>query len=1000
MRLVEWPAVGALGLISLGLGTLGYFVYAPRCAGEAFVAHLLDSLYRSLQLIALEFCWEEPGVAVPWPLQVARFALPPLAGWTALRALYALFREQAQLLKIWLVYRRHIIVCGLGQKGLALVRDLRGRGERVVVVELDAENDFIQPCRDAGAIVLVGDATTAQTLERAGIARARLLVAVTPQDSTNVEIADLARNIKLRPGCRQTLTCIIQLLDPRFCRNLQGWALAERSTGRFRLELFNIYRDGARRLCRESQPFADSVSVPHVVVVGTGRMATAVVEQVAREWLGRERQRHATEKVEVPFRDWLSRFRMTLAGPGASAAAGLLLAQHGWLAECCDLIGRDVAVPSAEFERGVFLPGEDEVCCAFVCLEDGEASFVAGTTLVGLLSGRKARVVAVVEREVGIALCGAECAEGSFPSVFPLLERTCDATLVERGVVETVARALHEQWCSRAVEADRAAPTWQEAPEYMRDSSRAAVGSYRDLLTELGFELRPLADPQHTDGTLSSAEIEEIARREHERWAEERRAEGWTLGERYDDDRKTSPWLRTWNDSGYAETNKDYDRKQVVKLPAMLAGADIEIRRNRWVLFGRELAQDCLQNHGQAACPMPVGPEPEKEWIDRAGVIVGALMSHGYRVEALPKGGVRVISLPADIERDFDAEGGVCRALDPGFDRLDDRLQQTRRAAASRIPAILARLGFEIRPDRQERLAIALHVHYCRTRRAAGDTQATNPSLVPWRELPEYKRESNRLAARDVERKLRAVGCHVRDRRGDEPLFVFEAEEVELIARMEHERWLAEKQSQGWKYGPTRSDIEKTNPYMRSWEELSAAERRNDLDTARDLPTLLAGVGQQIERDERDVIGRQIHEEYLRSQREKGDTPDENPSLVPWYRLPPHLRESNRRQADDIRRKLESIGCRIVPAAEAADEKFEFTSDELERLAKEEHDRWVREREADGWRFAPKKDVQRKLSPYLVPWEQLAEDIRDNDRNAVRAIPVVLAAAGLAVRRK
>lgn len=1005
-RLLEWPVVAALGLAGLVLGTWGFWRYIPRGPAVPPLGHFLNALYSALQLIALEFNWQDSGTPVPVPLQIARFMLPPVAGWTALRAVYSLFHDQAQLLKIWLLYRRHAIVCGLGQKGMALVRDLRARGERVVVVELDAENDFIGPCRDAGAKVLVGDATAVQTLMRAGVAHASLLLAVTPQDSVNVEIANRARTIKLQPGCSETLTCIIQLQDIRFCHDLRGWALADRASGRFRLELFNSYRDGARKLCAKPPAFTGAEASPHVVVVGTGRMAVAACECLAREWLRLEKQRHREDRVTAPFWEWLSArrsrdecCRVTLVGPDATAAARLLLAQREWIDRCCKLVGRDIAVPSAEFESGAFLTDTNEVDRAYVCLDDGEAAFVAGITLVRLLDGSRVPVTAVVENEAGIARCTGIGQAEAFPGAFPLLERVCDFTIIERGVTETVARAIHEQWRVRAGKEGRQAPTWEEAPEYMRDSSRAAVGSYRDCLMELGFQLRPLTDPRHADEPFSAAEIEELARREHDRWVEERTASGWSLGEVYDDSRKTSPWLRLWDDKDYTGSDRDYDREQASRLPEMLAEVDIEVRRDRWVQFGRKLFADCRHNAGQSAGPELTG-EVEEEWIARAGEVVRALRLFGYELAALPRGGARAVPLPGGAEEDFDVEGGVCRVLDPGFDALDVTRQQARRAAASRIPGILTRLGFEIRPMPEERLAIALHVHYCRTRRAAGDTPATNPSMKPWRELPGYKRDSNRLAARDVGRKLQAVGCHVRERREGEPLFEFEPEEVELIARLEHERWMEEKLGQDWKYGPVRSDREKTNPYLRPWEELAPAERENDLATARGLPGLLADGGQQIERDQRDIIGRAIHEEYRRSLQSSGQKPEENPSLVPWYRLPPHLRESNRKQADDIRRKLESIGCRIVPLAEAGAVSFEFTADEIERLAKEEHDRWVKEREAEGWRPGPKKDIVHKLSPWLVPWEQLPEDVKDYDRNAVRAIPLVLAAAGLSVRRQ
>jgi hypothetical protein len=68
-------------------------------------------------------------------------------------------------------------------------------------------------------------------------------------------------------------------------------------------------------------------------------------------------------------------------------------------------------------------------------------------------------------------------------------------------------------------------------------------------------------------------------------------------------------------------------------------------------------------------------------------------------------------------------------------------------------------------------------------------------------------------------------------------------------------------------------------------------------------------------------------------------------------------------------------------------------------LARREHERWWRERESDGWTFAPQKDISAKRSPYLVPWEDLSEEIRDKDRDIVRGIPAFLARAGFRVVR-
>lgn len=159
------------------------------------------------------------------------------------------------------------------------------------------------------------------------------------------------------------------------------------------------------------------------------------------------------------------------------------------------------------------------------------------------------------------------------------------------------------------------------------------------------------------------------------------------------------------------------------------------------------------------------------------------------------------------------------------------------------------------------------------------------------------------------------------------------------------------------------------------------------LDATCDLEVLLGG--------DREVIARAIHYAYARHERAAGHTVADNPAMVQWRDLPETLRESNRCQADDIRVKLESIGRRIVPLDHRCSRPEGFDDGEIERLARDEHVRWMRERESQQWTYGPAKDLSARKSPDLCPWEELTEEAREKDRQAVRSIPEVLARAGL-----
>ena len=61
-----------------------------------------------------------------------------------------------------------------------------------------------------------------------------------------------------------------------------------------------------------------------------------------------------------------------------------------------------------------------------------------------------------------------------------------------------------------------------------------------------------------------------------------------------------------------------------------------------------------------------------------------------------------------------------------------------------------------------------------------------------------------------------------------------------------------------------------------------------------------------------------------------------------------------------------------------------------------EHERWMESLLSDGWIYSlGSKDAQRKTHPLLVDWAQLDEAEKEKDRDAIRAIPAMLARAGL-----
>jgi hypothetical protein len=148
-----------------------------------------------------------------------------------------------------------------------------------------------------------------------------------------------------------------------------------------------------------------------------------------------------------------------------------------------------------------------------------------------------------------------------------------------------------------------------------------------------------------------------------------------------------------------------------------------------------------------------------------------------------------------------------------------------------------------------------------------------------------------------------------------------------------------------------------------------------------------------------ELLARAIHGDYVHQQREAGQTPETNAALRDWDDLDQASKERNRRQAAHLGVKLDAVGCEIEPWTDWDSEPVVFTKEEVESLAEMEHERWCEERRAEGWVYAAQRDDAHRRNPYLLPWGELPEGIKDWNRAAARKLPDLVARAGFAVVR-
>jgi ppGpp synthetase/RelA/SpoT-type nucleotidyltranferase len=154
-----------------------------------------------------------------------------------------------------------------------------------------------------------------------------------------------------------------------------------------------------------------------------------------------------------------------------------------------------------------------------------------------------------------------------------------------------------------------------------------------------------------------------------------------------------------------------------------------------------------------------------------------------------------------------------------------------------------------------------------------------------------------------------------------------------------------------------------------------------------------------LDRQEIDRLGQIVHNNYLKvNPVSPGSEADVVPSRRKWENLPPDLQASSKAQIIYAAEILSSEGYAIVKHTGANKDipLVEFSPTEIDRMGELEHGRWNIERLAAGWTLGP-KNVEKKVTPWLMSWKDLPDYMKEYDRDAIRNYAAVLREAGFAI---
>lgn len=558
-RFIQWPFIWSLAGIAFLLGLSGF-----RHLPTATPMSCTDIFYSTLQLFVLNGSTSTP---LNWQLEVARFLAPGVMAYTATQALFVLFREQLSLLKLRFT-SGHVVVCGLGRTGYKVAADFRRRGDTVVIIEEDEENDWISMSKDLGATVLIGDATDARLLYQARIEHARLLVAVCGDDGENVEMAIRAYELKSQSptGTGPVLECHVHIIESDLRALFKEHKVFTDTGDRFRVVLFNIYDSSARLLLRQHPLDREGISsddprTVHLIIIGFGLMGESLLLQAARN---------------AHFANG-NRLRVTVIDREPTILQRRFLRRHPKLSNVCDVTFEareaDDADTLAEITRMCADP--QSLATVAICFDDDTRGLSLALALLPRIKSHRTPLLLRMTTDGGLTtLIGiADKRLAGLVKPFPVIGLSSENEVLLHREMDAIAIAVHEDYRAKRRqgehdESDPALRPWDALDEDLKDSCRQQADHIEVKLRAIGLSITTDKNSAHIS-TFTPDEVETLAIMEHDRWNADRFLAGWSHAPgKKNVDNKTSPWLIGWDT--LPEDIREYDREAVRNIPHLV----------------------------------------------------------------------------------------------------------------------------------------------------------------------------------------------------------------------------------------------------------------------------------------------------------------------------------------------------------------------------------------------------------------------------------------------
>jgi hypothetical protein len=208
-----------------------------------------NRIYETVRLFLLNH--EFYGKELSWQLEITRWSIFiafMLVAWKLVITVIA--PKWFQLMNIKFRYKNHIVICGLNEISMELIRKYAGKQMLVITNE---NNSYIESLKQRKIKVIIGNPADEEILYKTKVLKASHLYAITNSDKENAEIAQSAflymkQNVK---KVEATLKCYVLIQDRSLKNILEDTALFKYTVTKsekffFDAILFNINEIGIK----------------------------------------------------------------------------------------------------------------------------------------------------------------------------------------------------------------------------------------------------------------------------------------------------------------------------------------------------------------------------------------------------------------------------------------------------------------------------------------------------------------------------------------------------------------------------------------------------------------------------------------------------------------------------------------------------------------------------------------------------------------------------------